>query len=390
MTTGTVLRRLIAMGSAFLILTSWAPARAFAAVAHDDFANAQVLAAPYAASFDTSGATSETNEPNPLCPDGSSAIADTIWFRFDANADDPYDVRAGASFASGETDMYLPKVAIWDGSGLGDLALIACAHASVDGFASVMLTFEAAAGHTYWIQVGNDPSDVGHAAGGYGQFDFHLQRPVATVAPLPAVTMHPTFPVSWSAVPGAGAITGYDVWYFPAPWDGNWVEWKRRWTGTTSTTGTFIGAPGTYYCFSVYAFDDRGSQSYPAENACTTVPVDDRVFIRSPGWRAGTGSNYYLGTYLSSSTNHATLTRTRIRAREISLVATTCPTCGKVRVYWNGVVLKTVDLHSPSTRYRQVLPVARFPDHGRSGTLRLEVWGAGKRVVIDGVANPRL
>ena len=36
------------------------------------------------------------------------------------------------------------------------------------------------------------------------------------------------------------------------------------------------------------------------------------------------------------------------------------------------------------------LPVARFPDHGRSGTLRLEVWGAGKRVVIDGVANPRL
>ena len=212
----------------------------------------------------------------------------------------------------------------------------------------------------------------------------------STVAPLPAVTMHPTFPVSWSAVPGAGAITGYDVWYFPAQWDGNWVEWKRRWTGTTSTTGTFIGAPGTYYCFSVYAFDDRGSQSYPAENACTTVPVDDRVFIRSPGWRAGTGSNYYVDTYLSSSTNHATLTRTRIRAREISLVATTCPTCGKVRVYWNGVVLKTVDLHSPSTRYRQVLPVARFPDHGRSGTLRLEVWGAGKRVVIDGVANPRL
>ena len=36
-------------------------------------------------------------------------------------------------------------------------------------------------------------------------------------------------------------------------------------------------------------------------------------------------------------------------AKRIALVATTCPTCGSVKVYWGSTLIKTISLYSRTT-----------------------------------------
>ena len=93
---------------------------------------------------------------------------------------------------------------------------------------------------------------------------------------------------------------------------------------------------------------------------CTAVPLDDRSLARSGRWTAGTSASYYRSTYLRSYTYGAKLTRTGIVARRIAIVATTCRTCGKVRVYWGSTLLRTVSLYSATTVNRKLITVTTF------------------------------
>jgi hypothetical protein len=119
------------------------------------------------------------------------------------------------------------------------------------------------------------------------------------------------------------------------------------------------------------------------------VPLDDRSLARSSSWSLGTGSTHYLGTYTRASTNGATLTRTHVVARHIDLVAMTCSTCGKIRAYFNGVLVATIDLHSATTVYKKVLAIVDSATT-LNGTLTIKVAGSGKRVVIDGIGIRRI
>ncbi len=67
------------------------------------------------------------------------------------------------------------------------------------------------------------------------------------------------------------------------------------------------------------------------------------------------------------------LTRTSVVAKRLAIVATTCSTCGKVRVYWGSTLLKTISLYSASTANRKVIGVTTFTSP-RSGTLSLRVY----------------
>jgi hypothetical protein len=75
-------------------------------------------------------------------------------------------------------------------------------------------------------------------------------------------------------------------------------------------------------------------------------------------------------------------------ARRIALLATTCPTCGKVRVYWGSTLLKTVNLSSARTVNRKLITVVTFAG-ARTGTLSIKVYSSGRKVLIDGVAIRR-
>ena len=75
-------------------------------------------------------------------------------------------------------------------------------------------------------------------------------------------------------------------------------------------------------------------------------------------------------------------------ARRVALVVSTCPTCGSVKVYWNGAYKKTISLRSSTTRNKVLVSALSFSSV-RSGTLKLVVSSSSKRVLVDGVAINR-
>jgi hypothetical protein len=194
--------------------------------------------------------------------------------------------------------------------------------------------------------------------------------------------------VGWSATPGTAPVASYDVRYRRAPWNGTFGS-QTPWLSETIATGaTFSARSGSTYCFSARARDDNGLVSAWAPETCTAIPLDDRSFTRSSGWTARTSSSYFRTTYLRSYTYGAKLTRTGVVGRQIALLATTCATCGTVRVYWGSTLLKTVSLYSKTTVAKKLIRVATFTS-GRTGTLSIRVTSSGKKVNIDGVAIRR-
>ncbi|HEX5827570.1 MAG TPA: hypothetical protein VFY23_08625, partial [Candidatus Limnocylindrales bacterium] len=159
-------------------------------------------------------------------------------------------------------------------------------------------------------------------------------------------------------------------------------------TATAETGATLPLTAGSTYCVSSLVRDDAGLVSAWSAETCTAVPLDDRSLTRSSGWTAGTGSAYYRGTYLRTTRLGAKLTRTDVRARRLSLVATTCPTCGSVKVYWGSTFLKTVSLRSTTTMNQRVLPLATFSS-ARTGTVTIKVVSSARRVTIDGLVVKR-
>ena len=71
----------------------------------------------------------------------------------------------------------------------------------------------------------------------------------------------------------------------------------------------------------------------------------------------------------------------------ISLVVTTCPTCGRVRVSWGLWGLRTVSLYSTTTVHRQVIRITRFDDEapGETAVVTIRVVSSGKKVQVDGL-----
>ena len=150
---------------------------------------------------------------------------------------------------------------------------------------------------------------------------------------------------------------------------------------------TTLAAKGYTYCFSVRSRDKLGHLSAWSPERCTATALDDRALAASSGWTRATSSAYYGSTLTSTRLSGRTLTRTSIQARRIALVATTCSGCGTVGVYWNGTLLRTVNLNAASTTYRRVISVA---DLGviRSGSVVMRTVGTG-RVYVDGLALSR-
>jgi hypothetical protein len=212
--------------------------------------------------------------------------------------------------------------------------------------------------------------------------------PTALVFPLPTWLTATSIPLDWAAMPGNWPVASFDVRFRRAAWNGGFgsiVTWKAA---TADTSATFTASSGYTYCFSVRARDTDGGVSTWTAETCTAIPLDDRSLVRSSGWTAGTGSSYYRSTYLRSSTYGAKLTRTGVVAKRIALLATTCATCGSVKVYWGTSLLKTVSLYSATTVNKKLITVASF-SAARTGTLTIRVSSSGKRVIIDGVAIRR-
>lgn len=211
--------------------------------------------------------------------------------------------------------------------------------------------------------------------------DTHAPEGVA-VRSLPAFQRRLRFPIAWGASDELSGVASYDV-LARAETGAEVPEPLTPWTSGAETTSTFTGEPGRTYCFSVVAIDGVGNVSAPSRVRCTATPIDDRSLRPGRGWIRGLGPRRFMDTFVVSDRAGATLSSGRVRASEIALLASTCPSCGSVEIRWNRTVLGRIDLSTPRDRTSVVFPFARF-ETPRSGVLRIEVVSAGRRVEIDG------
>jgi hypothetical protein len=212
--------------------------------------------------------------------------------------------------------------------------------------------------------------------------------PTAAIASLPSVVTTTAIPIRWSSSKGTAAVASYDVRVRRAAWNGSFGGYVLWLSAKAASSATFAALPGSTYCFSVRARDTLGLVSPWTPDTCTAVPLDDRSLARAGSWIAGTSSAYYRSTFVRSATYGARLVRTGVVAKQITLVATTCPTCGTLQVYWGSTLLKSISLRSSTIVYKKLITVTTFTT-ARSGTLTIKVTSSGKRVIVDGLAIRR-
>ena len=230
-------------------------------------------------------------------------------------------------------------------------------------------------GNGYWMS--SAPSDPATP----------LAPPTASVTPLATYRTSQSITVGWTGSDHGNPVDGYDVRYRSAPWNGTFGSYTTWKSATTATSATLTGSTGRTYCFSARARVGARIGAWTAET-CTAVPLDDRSLSRTSAWTATTSSAYYRSTAVRASRSGASLTRTKVVAKRVALLVTTCATCGSVKVYWNGTYKKTISLKSATTRHKVLVGALAFSDV-KTGTLKLVVSTSSKRVTVDGVAVSR-
>src|SRR5262249_50916181 len=186
------------------------------------------------------------------------------------------------------------------------------------------------------------------------------------------------FAVAWTASAAGTRVGSYDIRYRSAPYNGAFGVETAWLSSPSATNATFVGSPGTTYCFSARASDRAGNVSGWSNETCTALPVDDRTLAvaSGPGARR-VAAGYYNGTYSSSAKAGAGLVLHNIETRRLALLATRCPSCGTVQVFWNGRLLKAVTLTAPTLQKRQLVALGSFSSV-QTGTATVRVSSSGR------------
>ncbi|HVF06574.1 MAG TPA: S8 family serine peptidase [Frankiaceae bacterium] len=229
--------------------------------------------------------------------------------------------------------------------------------------------------------------------------------PTATLANPPvasATSITGPFTVKW----GGTRAEKWDVWYATRTRVGStWTTsaWKPWRTKTTNKYGVFglngspvTVAPGRTYAFRAVAYDSVGNAS-PATVRSTTTPLDDRsasitYSTGSLAWTNVSVSDRWLKTAKKTSAVNASA-RMYAEASQFVIVGDKCSTCGKLKVYVDGVYRATVDTYrSSGTAVRQTLWSSGALSGGtKSRSIKIVVVGTKGRpkVVLDGIAAVR-
>ena len=220
-------------------------------------------------------------------------------------------------------------------------------------------------------------------------FKVDTQKPtvaLSTPAVSVSVSRNRSFLVTWAGTDKTSGVAGYDVDYRVGP-TGSWVPWRGS---TSARSAVFTGALGSNNYFRARVRDSAGNLSAYTPAKLTIVPFDQTFAAYSGGWSTAVGSSFYLGT-ARYTTKKGASARLSFTKGTLYLVAKTGPTLGKIAVYYRDVRVGTVNLHSKTTKYRQVFKILSRSSGTTAGTVRLvNVGVSGHRMVqLDGIAIQR-
>ena len=213
--------------------------------------------------------------------------------------------------------------------------------------------------------------------------------PTATLAALPTYSLATTLSTSYGGSDAGTGIANFDARYRRAVYNGGFgsMTYPGAWQHTTAHLVSLAAVRGSTVCFSIRSRDKAGNTSGWTPERCTATALDDRGLSASSGWTRATSMAYYAGTITSARHAGLTLARTGVQTRRIAIVATTCPGCGVIGIYWNGKLMKQISLNSSSTTNRRVLAALDLGST-KSGTLTIRTLTAGP-VRLDGAAFSR-
>jgi hypothetical protein len=219
-----------------------------------------------------------------------------------------------------------------------------------------------------------------------------LTAPTASLTALARATTATTAGLVWSGADTGSGVASYDVRYKSAPDTGTYGAYAypttapMAWQATTVTSGTLALTAGYETCISVRARDKAGNVGAWSIDRCTARALDERMLVAGAGWTRVADAGYYAGTRSTTTTTGATLSRT-VSGRFLYLVATTCPTCGTVGVYVNGVLVRQVSLVETTTHLQRVLLAA---DLGSTASRSVVLKSMSTKTVhMDGLAVAR-
>jgi len=205
--------------------------------------------------------------------------------------------------------------------------------------------------------------------------------PVAHLAAIPPVTLRTALRLGVSGTDDR-AISHFQIRVRSGTPAGPLGYWKTLPLGQLDYTDML---PGSTYCFSVRAVDRYSNTSAWTPAQCTTVAIDERLLTKVRGtWQRVFGRRYYQGAAYAATSGTPILAIANQRTNGVWLIASTCPTCGKVTVRDSSGYARTVSLRS-RTRHDRV--AVRVPwTAATTGTITVRRAVGPGLVLIDGLA----
>lgn len=219
--------------------------------------------------------------------------------------------------------------------------------------------------------------------------DADTAAPTVAMAALARASTAAQVRVSWTGSDAGSGVASYDVRVRKARFDGTYglAAYPSSWQGLKAGSVVVTTARGIDQCVSVRARDRAGNASAWTAERCTASPLDDRSLKASTGWSRATQTAAFLKTETAVRRTGATLSLATSQYVRGWLVATTCSTCGAVKVTVGGRLLGTVSTYGATTKRQVLLPL---PGAGtlRKGAIALTTTST-KPVYVDGLALAR-
>lgn len=177
----------------------------------------------------------------------------------------------------------------------------------------------------------------------------------------------------------ASPTQGFSAYHLPAGWSGpEQAETVDEYTQKL--------VPGQEVCLRARLQEGSGLWSHPREQ-CVARPLDDRALSGPGAARRIKASTAYFRTLTSIARKGVVLRTGVVTTRQVGVLATTCPTCGALRVKLGTKLVGTVSLTSSKERHQVLLPLPALTEE-TTGRLSLTTTSA-RRVRLDGLLLSR-
>ena len=192
-----------------------------------------------------------------------------------------------------------------------------------------------------------------------------------------AASLHLLWPAATDTITGVGS---YRIWM---SMDGHPFVFRGSTVAPTRAFNTLV-FPGHTYRFRVYALDRAGNASlslYTPVMRALAYQDASRAIVYSRGWHSSISPSYYRGTDRYSVAKGANARLTFV-GRSVAWVSALGPTRGYARVYVDGRLIATVNLHSTTPVVRRIAFARRWST-AKTHTIRVVVLGTAGHPRVD-------